>query len=320
MRKRLKKAIGPTQAKFAPLKSSSGEIITEKSKLECWVEHYSHLYGAASFISLSSINQIEKLPTLFELDAIPTKLSEAIKAISSDKAPGLDGIPAEIFKCGGEKLLDTLHRLLCKCWELSIHRLQKLADRVYPELQCGFRSNRSTVDMIFTLRQLQEKCSEKQRPLFVAFIDLTKAFDSVSREGLFHILPLIGCAPKLFNFIKTFHVGNRGTVKFGGDSSEVFDINIGVKQECVLTPTLFNIFFSILLKHAFGSAEEGILLHTRSDGKYSTKRDYVLKPKSAGVRYTTFSLPTTLLWLHTVRESYSPSWTVLQALVQTSAS
>ena len=121
--------------------------------------------------------------------------------------------------------------------------------------------------MIFSLRQLQEKCREQQRPLFVAFIDLTKAFDSVSSEGLFHILPLIGCPPKLLNFTKTFHVGTRVTVKFSGDSSEAFDINIGVKQGCVLAPTLFNIFFFILLKHAFGSAEEGILLHTRSNGK-----------------------------------------------------
>ena len=118
----IKKAIGPTQAKCAPLKTSTGEIITEKSKLmECWVEHYSELYGRASSISPSALNQIERLPTFYELDAIPTKeeLSEAIREISSGKAPGLDGIPAEIFKCGGSKLLDTLHQLLCKCWELG---------------------------------------------------------------------------------------------------------------------------------------------------------------------------------------------------------
>ena len=118
---------------------------------------------------------------------------------------------------------------------MALHRLQKLADRVYPESQCGFRSNRSTVDMIFSLRQLQEKCREQQRPLFVAFIDLTKAFDSVSREGLFHILPLIVCSPKLLNFIKAFHFGTRGTVKFGSDSSEAFDINIGVYWMCIGT-------------------------------------------------------------------------------------
>ena len=109
----IKKAIGPTQEKCAPLKTSTGEIITEKSKLmECWVEHYSELYGSASSISPSTLNKIERLPTFYELDAIPTteELSEAIREISSGKAPGLDGIPAEIFKCGGSKLLlDTLN-------------------------------------------------------------------------------------------------------------------------------------------------------------------------------------------------------------------
>ena len=63
-------------------------------------------------------------------------------------------------------------------------RLQKLAERVYPESQCGFRAGRSTIDMIFSLRQLQEKCREQNVPLFLAFVDLTKAFDTVSREGL----------------------------------------------------------------------------------------------------------------------------------------
>ena len=64
-------------------------------------------------------------------------------------------------------------------------RLQKLADRVYPESQCGFRAKRSTIDMVFSIRQLQEKCREQNMPLYVAFIDLTKAFDLVSRESLF---------------------------------------------------------------------------------------------------------------------------------------
>ena len=47
----------------------------------------------------------------------------------------------------------------------------------------------ATIDMIFSLRQLQEKCREQGKPLYVAFIDLTKAFDLVSRDGLFKILP-----------------------------------------------------------------------------------------------------------------------------------
>ena len=69
-----------------------------------------------------------------------------------------------------------------------LNRLQVLAERVYPEAQCGFRAGRSTVDMIFSVRQLQEKCREQRRPLYLAFVDLTKAFDTVSRSGLFNLL------------------------------------------------------------------------------------------------------------------------------------
>ena len=51
-----------------------------------------------------------------------------------------------------------------------------------PESRCGFRSNRGTVDMIFVLRQIQERCREQNMGLHAAFVDLTKAFDIVSRD------------------------------------------------------------------------------------------------------------------------------------------
>ena len=68
---------------------------------------------------------------MFELDEPPTKedLSEAISHISSGKAPGLDGIPAEVLKCSGNQLLDNLHQLLCKCWEEG-YVPQKMRDSI----------------------------------------------------------------------------------------------------------------------------------------------------------------------------------------------
>ena len=104
-------------------------------------------------------------------------------------------------------------------------------------------------------------------PLYVAFIDLTKAFDLVSREGLFKILPKVGCPPKLLSLIESFHTNMKGVVQYDGNVSEPFDIRSGVKQGCVLAPTLFGIFFAVLLRHAFGTAKEGVYLHTRSDGR-----------------------------------------------------
>ena len=146
-------------------------------------------------------------------------------------------------------------------------RLQTLAERVYPESQCGFRAGRSTTDMIFSVRQLQEKCREQQQPLYLAFVDLTKAFDLVSRSGLFSLLQRIGCPPKLLNLIKSFHTNTKGTVSFDGDISDPFDIRSGAKQGCVLAPTLFGIFFSLLLYYSFNSSTDGVYIHTRHDGK-----------------------------------------------------
>ena len=99
------------------------------------------------------------------------------------------------------------------------------------------------------------------------FIDLTKAFNLVSREGLFRILPKIGCPPKRQSLIESFHSNMQGTTQFNRSTSEPFNICSGVKQGCVLAPTLLGIFFTMLLKHAFGMSREGIYLRTRSDGR-----------------------------------------------------
>ena len=321
----IKKAMGPTKKITAPLKSATGETIQDKGKqMERWVEHYSELYSRQNQVTDDTLDAIESLPLMAELDEKPTlaELKKAIESLSTGKAPGKDGIPPEIIKCGNSALMEHLHDLLCQCWEegavpqdmrdanivtlyknkgdrsdcnnyrgislLSIvgkvfarvilNRLQKLADRVYPESQCGFRAGRSTSDMVFSIRQLQEKCREQHKPLLLAFIDLTKAFDLVSRDGLFKVLAKIGCPPKLLSMIQSFHDGMKGTVQYDGSTSDAFDIRSGVKQGCVLAPTLFGIFFAVLLKHAFGTSTEGVYLHTRSDGRlYNLAR---LKAKS----------------------------------------
>ena len=55
---------------------------------------------------------------------------------------------------------------------------------ILPEEQSGFRPNRSTTDVMFVIRWLQELARKKRIPLYVCFIDLTKAYDSVDRTPL----------------------------------------------------------------------------------------------------------------------------------------
>ena len=104
-------------------------------------------------------------------------------------------------------------------------------------------------------------------PLYIGFIDLTKAFDLVSRDGLFKVPPKIGCPPKLQTMIEYIHTDTKGTVQFNGSFSEPFEIRSSVKQGCVLAPMLFGTFIGLLLKHVLDTATEGIYLRTRSDGR-----------------------------------------------------
>ncbi len=62
--------------------------------------------------------------------------------------------------------------------------INHLTESMLPKSQCRFRKNRSMVDMIFIARQLQQKCREQHLDLFMASIDLSKAFDTINRELL----------------------------------------------------------------------------------------------------------------------------------------
>ncbi|XP_071810760.1 uncharacterized protein [Apostichopus japonicus] len=211
----IKKAAGPAVKKTAPLKAKSGQVITDRRKqLERWVEHYYELYSTENTVSEEVINNIPALPTLDELDKEPTasELEKAINGLASGQAPGNDAIPPEITKKGKPALAPSLRTPLSLLeGRVALNRLQTLADRVYPESQCGFRSGRSTTDMIFCVRQLEEKCRVQRQPLYVAFVDLTKTFDLVSRSGLLKLLQRIGCPPILLSIIMLFHNNMKGT-------------------------------------------------------------------------------------------------------------
>ena len=86
--------------------------------------------------------------------------------------------------------------------------------------------------------------------LYAAFIDLTMAFDTVSCDGLWKILARLGCPLKFLTILRQLQEGQQGQVKQNGSLSGSFPISNGVKQGFVLAPTLFSIFFSIMLCEA----------------------------------------------------------------------
>ena len=139
-------------------------------------------------------------------------------------------------------LLSAAGKVLAR---VLLPRRQVIREKVLPESQCGFRSSRSTIDVVFALRQLQEKCIEQQHPLYVAFIDLIKAFNLVSSSVLLAILRRFGFF--LINIILKLHDDMHAIVQDDGSRCH-FSIKCGVKQGYyVHAPTLFVIFLTTLL-------------------------------------------------------------------------
>ena len=165
----------------------------------------------------------------------------------------------------GIALLGTAGKVLAR---ILLKRLvASVSESLMPETQCGFRSGRSTVDMIFAARQLMEKTREQHRNLYIAFVDLSKAFDSVDRELLWSVLRRCGCPPRFIQIIRGLHDGMRLRVRYGGDVSEPFEVSRGVKQGCVLAPVLFNIYVQCITRLLSAVLDRGnlISLNYRTD-------------------------------------------------------
>ena len=142
---------------------------------------------------------------------------------------------------------------------------------ILPEEQSGFRPNRSATDMMFVIRRLQELAPKIRMPLYVCFIDLTKACDSVDRTRL--VLWTVFarfCVPQnMISVIRQFHDGMRACVRLHARvCSRWFAVEQGLRQGCVLAAFLFNIFFAAVINMASTrfKADKGIvdaLVHPR---------------------------------------------------------
>ena len=128
---------------------------------------------------------------------------------------------------------------------------------ILPEEHGGLQPNRSTTDVIFVIRRLQELALKKRIPLYVCSIEYTKAYDSVDRTLLWRVLARFDVPQKkMISVIRHFHDSMRACVRLNDRvCSGWFAVEQGLRQGCVLAPLLFNIFFAVVVNkgglHAF---------------------------------------------------------------------
>ena len=160
-----------------------------------------------------------------------------------------------LYKGKGDKYECSNYRgisLLCVVGKLYgrilMKRIRELTDSVMGEEQCGFRRGRGCVDQIFTVKQLCEKYARKGRTLYWAFMDLEKAYDRVDRDALWEVMRIYGVGGRLLRAVKSFYVDSKACVRVGNETSEWFSVKTGVRQGCVISPWLFNIFMDGVMR------------------------------------------------------------------------
>jgi hypothetical protein len=113
--------------------------------------------------------------------------------------------------------------------------------------QTGFRRGFRTADQVFTLKTLIDQAFANGEKLYTCFVDFSKAYDTVWREGLFHKLLDYGISLKFVKLLKDMYSRLQTSVQLPDGISAPFPSKVGLKQGCNLSPILFNLFINDLI-------------------------------------------------------------------------
>ena len=146
--------------------------------------------------------------------------------------------------------------------------------------QLGFvLANRTSDAHIIIYNLVRQKCHKEGSKIFSCFVDFKKAFDSIPRDLLLKKLLDFGITGKLFNIIKHIYSSDKAAIKSNNSRSDFFGLNLGVRQGCILSPLLFNLFLSDLAKK-FESMEGKLNLNHTGINSLFWADDLVLFAKS----------------------------------------
>ena len=121
-------------------------------------------------------------------------------------------------------------------------------NKVWGEEQAGFRKGRGGLEnIVFVMRDIIEKYKKSGKGLYLVFLDIEKAYDTVDRQRLFSLLKHIGMDCKVVKVLEDFYKNNEVKFTLGTVNTGWIKNNVGVRQGCVMSPTLFNIYLEELL-------------------------------------------------------------------------
>ena len=264
---------------MASIKDKNGLLLTEKDKItERCAEFYQNLYSSSAQQIRIETNVQETVPYVMPDEVIHAlKQMKDGKAPGKDELPielikeaGNETcqeiaklftkclknreVPEEwnmatiilLHKKGDKSEINNYRPIsltshMCKLFTRVIkNRIEKQLDEHQPREQAGFRSGYSTTDHLQVLNQLIEKSNEYKEPLYIAFVDYEKAFDSVEHEDILNALEKHQIPTVYIETLASMYRNGTAQVKVDNNMSKPFDIRRGVRQGDTLSPNMFN--------------------------------------------------------------------------------
>ena len=160
-------------------------------------------------------------------------------------------------------------------------RLQQYMNSELPDVQAGIRKGRGARDQITNIHCFIEKAREFQRNIYLCFIDYAKAFDCVDHNKLGKILKEMGIADHLTCLLRNLRASQEATVRTGYGTTDWFQIGKGVRQGCILSLYLFNLYAESIMRNAgLDEAQAGIKIAGRNINNLRYADDTTLMAES----------------------------------------
>ena len=174
------------------------------------------------------------------------------------------------------RMLKLPHNCASKVMLKSLQaRLQQYVNYELPDVQAGFRKGRGTRDQIANICWIIEKAREFQKNIYFCFTDYAKAFDCVDHNKLWKILKEMGIPDHLTCLLRNLYAGQEATVRTGHGTTGWFQMGKGVRQGCILSPCLCNLYAEYARQNTrLGESQ----LESRLPGEISTASDMQMRP------------------------------------------
>ena len=160
-------------------------------------------------------------------------------------------------------------------------RLQHYANQELLEVQAGFRKGRGIRDQIANICWIIEKAREFQKNIFLCFINYAKTFDCVDHDKLQKALREMGTPDHLTCLLRSLYESQEATVRSLYGTIDWFRTEKGVKQGCLLSPCLFNLYTENIMRNSgMDELQAGIKIDGRNINNLRYADDTTLMAES----------------------------------------